>query len=88
MKSTKNIKSLANTPASRVWLYFALAALLVACFWIGWRDFDPNVAQEVVRENIRSTIRRTIQIVIEYIIPLSILVFFVREIIARKRSKQ
>ena len=70
------------------WLYIGLAITLLVCLWIGWRDFDPYIAQEEVRENIRSGIRRAIQIVIQYIIPLGILVFFAREIIANKRSKQ
>ena len=60
-------------------LYIGLALVLLACWWIGWRDFDPNIAQELVRENIRSSIRGLIQISIQYIVPIAILVFFTSE---------
>lgn len=60
-------------------LYTALAIILLACWWIGWRDYDPNLAQEAVRENIRASIRGLIQISIQYVLPIAILVFFTSE---------
>lgn len=82
------MKNIRNTAAARAWYYFILALLLVICLWVGWRDFDPRIPQEVVRENIRWIIRSTVQILIQYIIPLGILIFFARKIVANKRSKQ
>lgn len=64
-------------------LYIGLAITLIACLWIGWSDFDPDMTQEVVRENIRSSIRGLIQISIQYLIPLAILVFFTSELFNR-----
>lgn len=61
-------------------LYIGLALALLACWWMGWRDFDPNIAQELVRENIRSSIRGLIQVSIQYLVPIAILVFFTSEI--------
>jgi len=61
-------------------LYIGLVLVLLACWWIGWRDYDPNLAQEVVRENIRASIRGLIQISIQYVLPIAILVFFTSEL--------
>jgi len=88
IRTKNNLKTIGKTPATKAWLYLVLLLLLIGCLWVGWHDFDPRIAQEVVRENIRSLIRRTIQIVIQCIIPLGILIFFAREIIANKCSKQ
>jgi len=60
-------------------LYLGLVLVLLACWWIGWRDYDPNLAQEAVRENIRASIRGLIQISIQYVLPIAILVFFTSE---------
>lgn len=60
-------------------LYIGLALVLLACWWIGWRDYDPYLAQEAVRENIRASIRGLIQISIQYVLPIAILVFFTSE---------
>ena len=72
IKITKNSRR-------RYALYIGLALVLLACWWIGWRDYDPTLAQEVVRENIRASIRGLIQISIQYIVPIAILVFFTSE---------
>lgn len=61
-------------------LYIGLALVLLVCWWVGWRDYDPYLAQEAVRENIRATIRGLIQISIQYIVPIAILVFFTSEL--------
>lgn len=60
-------------------LYIGLALVLLACWWIGWRDYDPYLAQEAVRENIRASIRGLIQVSIQYALPIAILVFFTSE---------
>jgi hypothetical protein len=67
-------------------LYVLLGLALVGCLWIGWRDYDPRIPQEVVRESIRSTIRRVVQISVQYVIPGAIVVFFGQEAIARLRN--
>lgn len=56
-------------------LYLGLVLILLACWWIGWRDYDPYLTQEAVRENIRASIRGLIQISIQF----AILVFFTSE---------
>jgi hypothetical protein len=88
MPTKKILETIGKISTARAWLYLALALLLVGCLWVGWHDFDPYIPQEVIRENIRSSTRRTIQITIQYIIPLAVLVFFIREITAKRRSKQ
>jgi hypothetical protein len=81
------MKSIRSKRITKTWLYLGLLLILSACLWVGWFDFDPSVAQELVRENIRSAIRRTIQIAIQYVVPLGIIVFFAREIMASRQSK-
>jgi hypothetical protein len=64
-----------------------LAALaLLACLWIGWAGFDPDVPQSVVRETIRATPRQAIQLLVQYVVPAVLVVFLVREVAARRRS--
>lgn len=79
-----------DTPyRSKLWLYAVLTLVLLACLWVGWRDFElVPVAQEEIRENIRSTIRSAVQVVIQYAIPGAILIFFGKEAIARYQGKK
>lgn len=64
-------------------LYFVLVLTLLACGWIGWRDYDPYIAQEVVRNTIRASIRGLIQMAVQYIVPLAIVVYFANELCKR-----
>ena len=65
-----------------------LAALaLLACLWIGWSDFDPNVPQDVVRESIRATPRVLVQILVQYVAPAFLVAFLVREAFVRATRK-
>jgi hypothetical protein len=73
---------------SKTWLYVVLTLVLLACLWVGWRDFDPWIPREQVRESIRSTIRWVIQVLVQYAIPGAIVIFFGREILAKHRGKQ
>lgn len=77
------MKNIQENNHRKVVLYIGLALVLLACWWIGWRDFDPNLSQEVIRENIRSGIRGVLQLSIQFILPLGILVFFTREFFNR-----
>lgn len=73
---------------SKLWLYAVLTLVLLACLWVGWRDFDFSIPQEEVRENIRSTIRWAIQVMVQYVIPAAIVIFFGKEAIAELRGKK
>lgn len=73
---------------SRLWLYAILTLVLVACLWVGWRDFTPWIPQDEIRENIRSTIRWAIQLLIQYIIPGAIVIFFGKKIFTKIRVNQ
>ncbi len=78
----------ATTPRRGRWpLFVLLGVVLVACLWIGWRDYDPRIPQEVVREGIRTTIRRIVQILVQFVIPGAIVAYFGQEAIARLRRK-
>ena len=77
------MKNIRQNNHRKVVLYLGLALELLACWWIGWQDFDPDLSQEVIRENIRSGIRGVVQILIQYILPLGILVFFTSEFFNR-----
>jgi len=76
-----------DTQKSRAALYLLFALVFAACLWIGWHDLDLRVPQEIIRENIRSGIRGMIQLAIQYFIPANILVFFLQEIMVRRRAK-
>jgi hypothetical protein len=73
---------------SKPWLYAVLTLILLACLWVGWRDFDLWIPQDEVRENIRSTIRWAVQVLIQYAIPGAIVIFFGKEAIAKLRGKK
>lgn len=73
---------------SKVWLYAVLTSVLLACLWIGWRDFDLWTPREEVRGNIRSTIRWAVQVLIQYVIPGGIVIFFGKEAIAGLRGEK
>ncbi len=77
-----------NKSLPRGVLYLGLVLILFYCVWLGWSDFDPRIPQELVRNNIRSGIRSSLQVIVQYIVPVSIIAFFVREIMASRRSKQ
>jgi hypothetical protein len=72
---------------SKLPLYVILGLALVACLWIGWRDHNPWIPQDVVRANIRSTIRRVMQISVQFVIPGAIVAFFVGEAFGKLRRK-
>jgi hypothetical protein len=82
-----NLKTLRSNSAGRRLLYAFLAIVLVQCLWFGWHDFNPAIAQEVVRENIRLSIRGIIQIAVQYLIPIGILAFFISELIAGRAAR-
>ena len=72
---------------SRSWWVYAVAILaLLGCLWVGWRDFDPNVPQDVVRETIRATPRLVIQLLVQYVAPLLLGAFLLTEFIAKLRA--
>jgi len=77
-----------TSPRSKLWIYITLTVVLLACLWIGWRDFDPWVPQDEVRENIRSSIRWVIQVLVQYVIPVAIIIFFGREVVTKLRGTQ
>jgi hypothetical protein len=81
------MKTIQSKRFKKIWLYFGLLLILSASLWVGWSDFDPSIPQELVRENIRSAIRSSIQITIQYLVPLGIIGFFIREIMASRQSK-
>lgn len=64
--------------APRGWVHVALGAVLLACLWIGWHDFDPWMSQEAVRGSIRGFIRGAVQLLVQYLIPLAILACLIR----------
>ncbi|MEX0899757.1 MAG: hypothetical protein WD081_03600 [Gammaproteobacteria bacterium] len=64
---------------SKTCLYTVLTIGLLACLWVGWRDFDPRIPQDEVRENIQSAVRWTLQLLIQYVIPAAIIVYFGKE---------
>ena len=66
------------------WMVALMIVALVACVWIGWRDFDPYVPQLVVQEGIRSGVRGTIQVVVQFVAPVVIGVLLGRELLARR----
>ena len=66
----------------RGWRIGAMLAALVLCLWIGWRDFDPWIAQDEVREAIRLTIRRSVQIAVQFVAPVALVALLVRELVA------
>jgi hypothetical protein len=71
----------------RSWWVYSLAILaLLGCLWIGWRDFDPNLPQEVVRETIRSTPRLIIQLLVQFVVPMGLIVFLLAELGAKLRA--
>src|SRR5690606_14805181 len=70
------------------WVYAAAVLALLVCLWIGWRDFDPNVPQEVVRETIRATPRLFFQLLVQYVAPLVLVAFLVTELVARFRTNR
>jgi serine/threonine protein kinase len=68
------------------WVYSLTILVLLGCLWIGWRDFDPNLPQEVVRETIRSTPRRIIQLLVQYVVPIGLVAFLFAELVAKLRT--
>ncbi len=68
------------------WVCAAAALGLLTCLWIGWRDFDPNVPQDIVRETIRATPRLIIQLLVQYIVPFALAAFLVTELMAKLRK--
>jgi hypothetical protein len=81
------MKTTDKTTLSKTVLYSSLLIILLICLWVGWSEFNPIIAQDVIRDNIRFTVRWAIQISIQYIVPVAIVIFFVKEIIASRRSK-
>ena len=69
------------------WVYAAAILALLGCLWIGWRDFNPNIPQEVVRETIRATPRLIIQLLLQYVAPLLLVIFLVTELITKLRNQ-
>ena len=66
--------------AVRWWRIAALVAALMLCLWIGWHDFDPDIARDDVREAIRLTIRRSAQIAVQFVAPGVLLALLAREL--------
>ena len=73
---------------SRPWLYAILILVLVACLWVGWRDFNPRIPQDELRQDIRMTIRWLMQVLVQYAIPGAIIIFFSKEALSIIRGKQ
>ena len=70
------------------WVYFLAVLALIGFLWIGWRDFDPYLPQEVVRETIRSTLRRIIQLLVQYVVPMGLVAFLIAELVAKLRASR
>jgi hypothetical protein len=81
------MKTTDKTTLSKTVLYSSLLIIFLICLWVAWSEFNPLIAQDVIRDNIRCTVRWAIQISIQYIVPVAIVIFFVKEIIASRRSK-
>lgn len=67
------------------WVYALAVAALIVLLWIGWSDVDLHPSQDEVRTAIRTTLRRGIQVLVQLVAPLALLVFLVREFLARVR---
>lgn len=70
-------------------LYLVLLATFIVCLWIGWADFEftkPEISQEEIRDSIRFYIRTSFQIVVQYVIPLSIVGFFLKEVLGKGKT--
>jgi len=77
------------TPARiRGWRIGAMLAALALCLWIGWRDFDPWIAQDEVREAIRLTIRRGVQIAVQFVAPVALVALLLRELDGLFRARR
>lgn len=70
----------------RWWRIVALVAALVLCVWIGWRDFDPDIARHDVREAVRLTVRRSVQIAVQFVAPGVLIALLARELGGRWRA--
>ncbi|KLI98270.1 hypothetical protein WQ56_15350 [Luteimonas sp. FCS-9] len=70
------------------WRIVALVAALVLCLWLGWRDFDPDIARDEVREAIRLAVRRSVQIAVQFIAPGVLLTLLTRELGGRWRARK
>jgi hypothetical protein len=69
-------------------LFLLAVVALVACLWIGWSDFTPQVPQELVKEAIRAAPQRVMQIVVQFIAPAMLNGFLSSAVAARIRAPQ
>ncbi len=76
-----------NTKNPKYKLLIGLVIALLVCLWIGWSDYDPYMAQEIVRDNIRSSIQGMIQISIQVLLPIAIIVSLVKNATANRRAR-
>ena len=67
-------------------LYVFLILVLAICLWVGWSDYEfvkADVTQQEIRDSIRHYIRWTVQITIQFVLPIWIVSYFVKKIIAK-----
>ena len=67
------------------WVYAVAVAVFAASLWVGWRDANLNVPQDVVRETIRSMPRLFVQVLVQFVAPVAASLFLVSEAVARYR---
>jgi hypothetical protein len=72
----------------KFWIYVLLVVIFFACLWIGWRDFDPWIAQDAFRESFRAAIRSVIQLLVQFVVPGTILLFLGRELLTAVRRRK
>lgn len=68
------------------WVYALAVAVLCLLLWVGWSDTDPYLSQDEVRTAIRATLRRGIQVLVQFVAPMALVLFLVREGLARYRA--
>ena len=76
-----------KTVVKATWVYGVAMLALVACLWIGWADFDPNVPQDVVRQGIHEAPRRAVQLLVQFAMPIFLTGFLLAGLFGRLRGR-
>ena len=74
-----------RSPSTTTLILATLA--LAACLWIGWAGFDPDVPQATVREAIHVAPRTVVQLLVQFVAPAALVVFLLRGLVARWRTR-
>jgi len=75
----------ATTQRSLTTIVFATLAL-ATCLWVGWRDFDPDVPQAVVRDAIHAGPRVVVQLLVQFVAPVVLVAFLARQAWIRRKA--